>query len=94
MCCWQLEGPFDYILCVGVLHHLANPQAGLNLMARMLEPTAGVLSLMVLLAPAEPIVMMSPTSHRAPSIAVTVNALDAQPLVPWALSMHWCVGVR
>jgi SAM-dependent methyltransferase len=32
------EGPFDYINSVGVLHHLAQPEAGLRALARLLAP--------------------------------------------------------
>lgn len=32
------EGPFDYINSVGVLHHLREPEAGLQALARLLKP--------------------------------------------------------
>ena len=32
------EGPFDYINSVGVLHHLREPEAGLQALARLLSP--------------------------------------------------------
>jgi SAM-dependent methyltransferase len=35
-------GVFDYIDCTGVLHHLADPQAGLNTLAGALAPEAGM----------------------------------------------------
>ncbi|SBO44545.1 trans-aconitate 2-methyltransferase [Cyanobium sp. NIES-981] len=38
------EGPFDYINSVGVLHHLREPEAGLQALARLLRP-GGVLHL-------------------------------------------------
>lgn len=38
------EGPFDYINSVGVLHHLARPEAGLQALASLLKP-GGVLHL-------------------------------------------------
>ncbi len=38
------EGPFDYINSVGVLHHLDQPEAGLQSLARLLRP-GGVLHL-------------------------------------------------
>jgi SAM-dependent methyltransferase len=38
------EGPFDYINSVGVLHHLNEPEAGLQALARLLRP-GGVLHL-------------------------------------------------
>jgi SAM-dependent methyltransferase len=34
----HLSGPFDYINCVGVLHHMADPAAGLGALARLLAP--------------------------------------------------------
>lgn len=39
-------GPFDYIDCCGVLHHLPEPQAGFRALARALAPGGG-LGLMV-----------------------------------------------
>lgn len=39
-------GPFDYIDCCGVLHHLAQPEAGLEALLSVLEPDGG-LGLMV-----------------------------------------------
>ena len=38
--------PFDYINCVGVLHHLDDPDAGLNALRAVLKPS-GALGLMV-----------------------------------------------
>jgi 2-polyprenyl-3-methyl-5-hydroxy-6-metoxy-1,4-benzoquinol methylase len=38
------EGPFDYINSVGVLHHLARPESGLQALASLLKP-GGVLHL-------------------------------------------------
>lgn len=38
--------PFDYICCVGVLHHLADPDAGLKALASVLKPD-GAMNLMV-----------------------------------------------
>lgn len=35
-------GAFDYIDCCGVLHHLADPQAGLDALARALVPGGGI----------------------------------------------------
>ncbi|MEP1587666.1 MAG: class I SAM-dependent methyltransferase [Tateyamaria sp.] len=35
-------GPFDYIDCCGVLHHLADPQAGFNALAGALAPGGGI----------------------------------------------------
>ncbi|MEP5630437.1 MAG: class I SAM-dependent methyltransferase [Tateyamaria sp.] len=35
-------GPFDYIDCCGVLHHLADPQAGFNALAGALAPGGGM----------------------------------------------------
>ena len=34
--------PFDYIDCCGVLHHLDDPQAGLNALAAVLSPAGGI----------------------------------------------------
>lgn len=34
----QLPGSFDWINCVGVLHHMADPQAGLQALAEKLAP--------------------------------------------------------
>lgn len=35
-------GPFDYIDCCGVLHHLSDPQAGLEALAAALGPDGGL----------------------------------------------------
>lgn len=35
-------GPFDYIDCCGVLHHLADPQAGFDALASALSPDGGI----------------------------------------------------
>ncbi len=35
-------GPFDYIDCCGVLHHLPDPEAGLRALASVLAPGGGV----------------------------------------------------
>ncbi len=35
-------GPFDYVDCCGVLHHLADPAAGLKTLAGLLGPDAGM----------------------------------------------------
>ncbi|WP_299768736.1 bifunctional 2-polyprenyl-6-hydroxyphenol methylase/3-demethylubiquinol 3-O-methyltransferase UbiG [uncultured Tateyamaria sp.] len=35
-------GPFDYIDCCGVLHHLSDPQAGFNALAGALKPDGGI----------------------------------------------------
>ncbi|MGP1397148.1 MAG: class I SAM-dependent methyltransferase [Inquilinaceae bacterium] len=35
-------GPYDYIDCCGVLHHLDDPAAGLGALARHLAPTGGM----------------------------------------------------
>lgn len=37
-----LGGPFDYIVASGVLHHLADPDAGLRALAARLTPTGGL----------------------------------------------------
>ena len=36
------RGPFDYIDCTGVLHHLPDPQAGFNALGAALAPTGGL----------------------------------------------------
>ncbi|MEM9048144.1 MAG: class I SAM-dependent methyltransferase [Pseudomonadota bacterium] len=36
------EGPFDYIDCCGVLHHLPDPQRGFDALARVLSPEGGM----------------------------------------------------
>ncbi|MEI6557334.1 MAG: class I SAM-dependent methyltransferase [Rhodospirillaceae bacterium] len=36
------HGPFDYIDCCGVLHHLADPAAGLSALAAVLAPGGGI----------------------------------------------------
>lgn len=36
------QGPFDYIDCCGVLHHLPDPQAGFNRLAGLLKPDGGM----------------------------------------------------
>ena len=38
----QEHGPFDYIDCCGVLHHLADPQAGFDALAAALAPDGGM----------------------------------------------------
>ncbi|MEP3345927.1 MAG: class I SAM-dependent methyltransferase [Litoreibacter sp.] len=35
-------GPFDYIDCCGVLHHLPDPQEGFDALAAALSPTGGI----------------------------------------------------
>jgi SAM-dependent methyltransferase len=42
----ELGRDFDFIICYGVLHHLADPAAGLRALGRVLRP-AGVIDLMV-----------------------------------------------
>ncbi len=42
----ELQAPFDYINCAGVLHHLADPAAGLAALKGMVKPDGG-LGLMV-----------------------------------------------
>lgn len=37
-----LDGPFDYVISSGVLHHLADPAAGLQVLAGLLAPTGGL----------------------------------------------------
>ncbi|HEY7060839.1 MAG TPA: class I SAM-dependent methyltransferase [Chloroflexota bacterium] len=37
-----LDGPFDYIIAAGVLHHLVDPAAGLRILANLLTPTGGL----------------------------------------------------
>lgn len=34
-------GPYDYVDCCGVLHHLASPEAGLRALASQVAPTGG-----------------------------------------------------
>ncbi len=36
------HGPFDYIDCCGVLHHLPRPQAGFDALAAALAPGGGI----------------------------------------------------
>lgn len=38
----QSVGLFDYISCTGVLHHLADPAAGLNCLASLLKPSGAM----------------------------------------------------
>ena len=38
----QAQGPFDYIDCCGVLHHLPDPEAALAALARTLAPGGGM----------------------------------------------------
>ncbi len=38
----EAEGPFDYIDCCGVLHHLPDPSAGFRALARALAPKGGM----------------------------------------------------
>jgi len=42
----QLEEPFDHVVCTGVLHHLADPEAGLHALRKVLAPN-GAIHLMV-----------------------------------------------
>ena len=37
-----LPGPWDYIDCCGVLHHLDDPQLGLNTLVEVLAPNGGI----------------------------------------------------
>ena len=43
----ELETSFDQIICTGVLHHLADPDAGLRALRGMLKPDGGAMHLMV-----------------------------------------------
>ena len=38
----RLDGQFDYVVASGVLHHLADPAAGLQALADLLAPTGGL----------------------------------------------------
>ncbi len=38
----EVAGPFDYIDCCGVLHHLPDPLAGFDALARALAPGGGI----------------------------------------------------
>ena len=42
----QLKGEFDFINCVGVLHHLPEPEAGIQALAKKLKP-GGILHIFV-----------------------------------------------
>ncbi len=42
----QLEGKFDFINCVGVLHHLPKPEKGIQALAKKLKP-GGILHIFV-----------------------------------------------
>jgi 2-polyprenyl-3-methyl-5-hydroxy-6-metoxy-1,4-benzoquinol methylase len=42
----QLEGEFDFINCVGVLHHLPEPEKGIQALAKKLKP-GGILHIFV-----------------------------------------------
>jgi 2-polyprenyl-3-methyl-5-hydroxy-6-metoxy-1,4-benzoquinol methylase len=43
----ELETSFDQIICTGVLHHLADPDAGLRALRGVLKPDGGAMHLMV-----------------------------------------------
>ena len=43
----DLKVSFDQIICTGVLHHLANPDAGLRALRDVLNPDGGAMQLMV-----------------------------------------------
>ena len=43
----ELETSFDQIVCTGVLHHLADPDAGLSALRGVLKPDGGAMHLMV-----------------------------------------------
>ena len=43
----DLQMSFDQIICTGVLHHLADPDAGLRALHRVLNPDGGAMHLMV-----------------------------------------------
>ncbi len=43
----ELEASFDLIVCSGVLHHLSEPAEGLRALARVLEPSHGVIATML-----------------------------------------------
>ena len=43
----DLDKSFDQIICTGVLHHLAEPDAGLSALRGVLNPDEGAMHLMV-----------------------------------------------
>jgi SAM-dependent methyltransferase len=43
----SLQRQFDLIICTGVLHHLPNPAEGLTALSRVIEPSHGVMVLML-----------------------------------------------
>ena len=43
----SLEQQFDLIICTGVLHHLPNPTEGLKALSSVIEPSHGVMVLML-----------------------------------------------
>jgi SAM-dependent methyltransferase len=43
----SLQRQFDLIICTGVLHHLPNPAEGLKALSRVIEPSHGVMVLML-----------------------------------------------
>jgi len=43
----SLQQQFDFIICTGVLHHLPNPAEGLKALSSVIEPSHGVMVLML-----------------------------------------------
>ena len=59
-----LEGRFDYIITSGVLHHLADPDAGLRALADKLSPTGGLGILLYATYGRQPIYMVQDLFRR------------------------------
>lgn len=57
-------GEFDYIVCSGVLHHLASPDAGLRALRSMLKPDGGLALMVYATYGREPVYLMQSLMRR------------------------------
>ena len=83
-------GPYDYVDCCGVLHHLAEPEAGLAVLAEALAPEGGM-GLMLYgqygrtgLYPLQEVLQQLAGDEPLPDqVAVTRRLLDGLPRTNW-----------
>ena len=75
-CAAELGQSFEHVVCTGVLHHLANPDAGLLALREVLEPT-GALHLMVYAPYGRAGVYMLQDCCRRLGIGSSVSEIDA-----------------
>ena len=57
-------GEFDFIVCSGVLHHLASPEAGLRALRSMLKPDGGLALMVYATYGREPVYLMQSLMRR------------------------------